>query len=172
MIIWHRGTVKKAVAAGGGDYKGNQEILRQIDELVIIDVKNNELHFKGESGADNYGKIPNGLNQTKLEKQKKQLLLENTIMPVVLVLIFGLILTKCGGSTGDYIIEDSSKRYLDQKEIDKLSEDEKMMASFEILARHGVDFSFVQDGEKIQKYFEKSLGMCQWSIMLPLTIVI
>ena len=155
MVFWHRGTVKKAAAAGGGDYKGNQELLRKIDEIVIIDVKNNELHLKGEPGAENFRKIPNGLNQAKLEKRKKQLLLENTIMPVVLVLIFGLILTKCGGSTGDYIIEDSSKRYLDQKEIDKLSEDERMMASLEILARHGVDFSLVQDGGEIQKYFEK-----------------
>lgn len=54
----------------------------------------------------------------------------------------------------EYIFEDSNKRNLIEKEIKGLSEDERMLAACEILARYGVIFDLEDDGESIQSYFE------------------
>jgi len=53
------------------------------------------------------------------------------------------------------LIPDSNSRYLSDDEISKLTEDEKLMVACEILARYGVDFTNMENGEKAQGYFEK-----------------
>lgn len=54
----------------------------------------------------------------------------------------------------EYIFENSNKRNLTEKEIKGLTEDERMLAACEILARHGVIFNLEDDRESIQSYFE------------------
>jgi len=53
------------------------------------------------------------------------------------------------------LIPDSNSRYLSDDEISKLTKDEKLMVACEILARYGVDFTNMENGEKAQEYFEK-----------------
>lgn len=54
----------------------------------------------------------------------------------------------------EYIFSDSNKKILPEVEVEKLSDDEKIFAACEILARHGVIFEQIDDGEVIQNYFE------------------
>lgn len=53
-----------------------------------------------------------------------------------------------------YLIADSHVRYLSEEEVNNMSLEDRDMACYEILARHGADFSDVGDNGAIQDYFE------------------
>lgn len=52
-----------------------------------------------------------------------------------------------------FVCADSDKRYLNNDEIEQMSDYEKLFVMYEILARHGAIFTNVEDGENIQLYF-------------------
>lgn len=56
-----------------------------------------------------------------------------------------------GTASGDYILPESSSRYLTQQEVSGLSYEQKQMAINEIYARHGYRFSM----KEVQDYFNQ-----------------
>lgn len=55
----------------------------------------------------------------------------------------------------ELLVPESDKRILSSTEVETMTEDERYMAACEILARHGADFTNIDDGGKTQNYFEQ-----------------
>lgn len=96
--------------------------------------------------------IPNQANE-KIDPNQRVA----PIIPVTDIPTEGVLTVENGAEDifqNTFICADSDKRYLNNDEIIQMGDDEKLLAMYEIMARHGAIFSNVDDGEKIQMYFD------------------